>query len=453
MRRIRQTANQEIGNNRYEHFRHAFGIFGSIFLSVQLNLPKIICFSQQSFSYFVQATISSYIVAIFLSFFSIGLSRFLIYWVSLQNYIRMLGTRTAVRALPRIRLYVPPNVLSSSFVSVQKPPAPPTTSPSSPRPPVPVVEKVTLAQRFVNGLPRSWQPYARLSRLDRPIGTWLLFAPCTWSLGQASVMSMSPISTSAYFYGVFLVGALLTRSAGCTINDIWDRDLDKSVERTKTRPLAAKEVTVKQASAWLGAQGLLSIGILWSLPRACWGVGAASIIPVLVYPLFKRFTYYPQIWLSIWFSWGTVMGFPALGLSLSDPTTLATSACLLTAATSWSMIYDTIYGHQDKADDVKVGVKSTALKWGERTKPIAYRFWALQTAALIGSGVLSGMGPGFYTGVVLGMGNLLRMIKAVDLNLPQSCGKFFKNNLLNGFLIGLGCLVDYLVFASWFSQF
>lgn len=289
--------------------------------------------------------------------------------------------------------------------------------------------------------------------MDRPIGTWLLYAPCTWSLGQAAVMAMAPLTTSAYFYGVFLVGAWLTRSAGCTINDIWDRDLDNSVERTKTRPLAAKEISVRQAVAWLGAQGALSIGVLYSLPPACWAVGAVSIVPVLVYPLFKRFTYYPQAWLSLWFSWGTVMGFPALGLSLADPTVLATSGCLLVAGASWSMIYDTVYGHQDKLDDVKVGVKSTALKWGARTKPIAYRFWALQTASLLGSGVLAGMGPGFYISVAAAMGNLLRMIRQVDLNDPASCGGFFRRNLLNGFIIGLGCLLDYLVLSSWMDAF
>ena len=303
----------------------------------------------------------------------------------------------------------------------------------------------TLPEKIVNSLPTKLQPYARLSRMDKPIGTWLLYAPCTWSLGQAAVMGMTPLPTTCYYFSVFLVGAWLTRGAGCTINDIWDRDLDGGVERTKVRPLAAKEVTVKQAVTWLGVQGALSIGVLASLPSQCWAVGAASIIPVLVYPLFKRFTYYPQAWLSIWFSWGTVMGFPAMGLSLSDPTVLATSACLLTAATSWSMIYDTIYGHQDKADDVKVGVKSTAIKWGDRTKKIAYRFWGVQTTALIASGVLSGMGPAFFASTFYGMYRLLRMIRKVDLNDPQSCGSFFRRNLKNGLIIGAGCLLDYFV--------
>jgi len=308
----------------------------------------------------------------------------------------------------------------------------------------------TLAERFVNALPKSAQPYARLSRMDKPIGTWLLYAPCTWSLTMGSVMAAVPPATLGYYLGVYLLGAWLTRGAGCTINDIWDRDLDRGVARTTTRPLAAGDVTTRQAVAWLGVQGVASLGVLASLPRECWAVGALSIAPVLVYPLFKRFTYYPQIWLSIWFSWGTVMGFPALGLSLTNPTVLATATSLLTSAFSWSMIYDTIYGHQDKKDDIRVGVKSTALKWGARTKKIAYRFWGLQSLSLIAAGSFAGMGPGFLTGAIVAMGNLLRMIVRVDLNNPASCGQFFKKNLKNGVFIWAGALLDYYMMLSFF---
>lgn len=314
-----------------------------------------------------------------------------------------------------------------------------------------VVPRKTLAERCVAALPAKWQPYAKLSRMERPIGTWLLFSPCTWSLTMGATMAGTAMPTLFYYYGVYLLGAFLTRGAGCTINDIFDRDLDKGVDRTSSRPLAAQDVTVKQATAWLAAQGVASLGVLATLPRECWYVGAASIIPVLVYPLFKRFTYYPQIWLSFWFSWGALMGFPALGLSLANTAVLGSALSLLTAGFSWSMIYDTIYGHQDKLDDIKVGVKSTALKWGERTKSIAYRFWALQSASLVAAGSFAGMGPAFLVGTVLSMGNLLRSIRKVDLNNPASCGQFFKRNLINGHIIWLGAFVDYWTLLSFMT--
>ena len=144
------------------------------------------------------------------------------------------------------------------------------------------------------------------------------------------------------------------------------------------------------------------------------------------------------------------MGFPALGLSLTNPPVLATATSLLTSAFSWSMIYDTIYGHQDKKDDIRVGVKSTALKWGARTKKIAYRFWGLQSLSLIAAGSFAGMGPGFLTGAIVAMGNLLRMIVRVDLNNPASCGQFFKKNLKNGVFIWAGALLDYYMMLSFF---
>lgn len=311
-------------------------------------------------------------------------------------------------------------------------------------------QRRTLAVWCVEHLPKKLQPYARLSRMDKPIGTWLLYSPCTWALTIGATMAGTPPSALATIYGVFLFGAFLTRGAGCTINDIWDRKMDAKVARTMDRPLAAKDCTVKQATTWLGVQGVASLGVLASLPKPCWLVGAASIVPVLVYPLFKRFTYYPQIWLSLWFSWGAVLAFPALGLSLGETAVLGASMSLLTAGFSWSMIYDTIYGHQDKRDDVKVGVKSTALKWGDRTKPIAYRFWALQSASLVAAGSFGGMGPAYLTGCLVSMTRLFRMIRKVDLSNPEDCGKFFKRNLWNGHIVWLGALVDYLVLISFF---
>lgn len=298
-----------------------------------------------------------------------------------------------------------------------------------------------LPERLVDGLPKSFQPFARLSRVEKPVGTWLLYSPCTWSITLAATATGAPITTTAWYLALFGIGSFLTRGAGCTINDIWDRTLDSKVERTKTRPIASGEVSVGQAVVWLGIQGAMALAVLFSLPPSCWVLTGASIIPLLIYPLFKRFTNYPQAWLAIWFSYGGFLGFPAMGLQ-----NYWAMLSMLGSAASWCMIYDTIYGHQDKKWDLQAGVKSTALLWGDRTLPIARRFYFLQYSLLAASTICAGgLGPGIIAGGGLAAVRQWKMMNKVDLANPDTCGTFFLKNVLNGHIITAGFLVDYIL--------
>ena len=173
---------------------------------------------------------------------------------------------------------------------------------------------LTTPQKFVRALPVSVIPYAELMRLDKPVGTWLLYTPCSWAITMAAYANGSPLSHTLGTLALFGFGSLVMRGAGCTINDILDRDLDNKVGRTLTRPLARRAVTVPQAVTFLGAQCFVGLGVLCALPWDCFWLGAASLPLVFSYPLFKRFTYYPQAVLSACFTWGALLGFPAMGV-------------------------------------------------------------------------------------------------------------------------------------------
>ena len=243
-------------------------------------------------------------------------------------------------------------------------------------------------------LPSSLRPYAHLSRMDKPIGTWLLLWPCYWSTAMAAgvnaphnvdVNSTTTSSTSTIIIdettalttnslslydvfpdpkllGLFTIGAFVMRGAGCTINDLWDRDLDRQVERTKTRPLASGTVTQTQAIAWLAIQLSVGLSVLLSLPHTqyCFIWGAASLPLVVAYPLMKRIFDYPQLVLGLCFNWGAIMGWAAVHGSIDYNVILP----LYLSGVTWTIGYDTLYAHQDKKDDTKLGLKSTAITFG-----------------------------------------------------------------------------------------
>jgi 4-hydroxybenzoate polyprenyltransferase len=300
--------------------------------------------------------------------------------------------------------------------------------------------RLTYPQRFVNSLPSTVKPYAELMRLDKPIGTWLLYSPCTWAISIAAYQTSAPITQTVWTLALFGVGSIIMRGAGCTINDLLDRNLDSQVERTKTRPLASGAVSVPQAITFLGAQCFAGLGVLLSLPWDCFWLGAASLPLVFTYPLFKRFTYYPQIALSTCFTWGALLGFPAMGV-WDWPTML----CLHGSAFTWCMIYDTIYAHQDKLYDIKAGIKSTALKWGDKSKAIIARFGVAQIALLTSAGVLGGLGPFFFASTAWASYRLFDMIRKVDLDDPENCWKWFVNNINTGHVVWAGITCDYLL--------
>lgn len=288
--------------------------------------------------------------------------------------------------------------------------------------------------------PDSWVPYMELMRIEKPIGTYLLLSPCMWSITMAAFMTSAPLVSTAWMLSVFTVGAFVMRGAGCTINDIWDRDLDNKVARTMERPITSGRVSVKQASAFLAGQLFIGLLVLLQLPLDCFLLGASSLILVGTYPLFKRFTYYPQVALSACFNWGALLGFPAMGVW-----DLTAMIPLYLSGFFWCMHYDTIYAHQDKKFDINAGIKSTALAWGTRSKSIFVGLSTAQMACYTLSGFMAGMGPGFYLGAVFGGYRLFDMIRKVDLDNPSNCWYWFKNNINTGHVFWLGILFDYLL--------
>src|SRR3954470_17319926 len=229
---------------------------------------------------------------------------------------------------------------------------------------------------WVDWLAPGWlRPYLRLARFDRPIGSWLLLIPCWWSVGLAAVAAHEP--PNVWHAVLFFVGAFAMRGAGCTWNDIVDRDLDTRVERTRSRPIPSGQVTVAAAAAFLVLQALVGLTVLLQFNRFTIYVGLASLALVAVYPFMKPITYWPQIVLGLAFSWGALMGWPAAFARLDPPALL-----LYAGAISWVIGYDTIYAHQDREDDALIGIKSTALLSREPTKPMLALFYARAVALI-----------------------------------------------------------------------
>src|SRR6267142_1167140 len=217
---------------------------------------------------------------------------------------------------------------------------------------------------WVDTLAPPWsRPYLRLSRLDRPIGSWLLLMPCWWSAALAAGV-IGDIRQLPLVVALFFVGAFVMRGAGCTWNDITDRDLDALVERTRSRPIPAGQVSVKQALVFLVIQALIGLAVLLQFNRFAVATGIASLVIVAAYPFMKRITYWPQIVLGLAFSWGALMGF-AVTFGRID----AAAVVLYAGSIAWVIGYDTIYAHQDTEDDALIGIKSTALLFGARTRP------------------------------------------------------------------------------------
>src|SRR5947209_14995125 len=226
--------------------------------------------------------------------------------------------------------------------------------------------------------PRWSRPYLRLSRLDRPIGSWLLLLPCWWSAALAAGVAHD-IGPLPRIVALFLVGAFVMRGAGCTWNDITDRDLDARVERTRSRPIPAGQVSVSQALVFLALQALIGLAVLLQFNRFAIMTGIASLVIVAVYPFMKRITWWPQVVLGLAFSWGALMGF-----AVTQGRIDAVAVVLYAGSIAWVIGYDTIYAHQDAEDDALIGIKSTALLFGPKTKPALAIFYGL-AVVLIGA--------------------------------------------------------------------
>ncbi|XP_072520938.1 4-hydroxybenzoate polyprenyltransferase, mitochondrial [Salminus brasiliensis] len=290
---------------------------------------------------------------------------------------------------------------------------------------------------IVNAAPSSVQPYLRLMRLDKPIGTWLLYLPCTWSIGLAADPGCLPDLRMLALFGT---GALLMRGAGCTINDMWDKDFDKKVSRTAMRPIAAGQISRFQALVFLGGQLSLALGVLLCLNYYSIALGAASLSLVVTYPLMKRITYWPQLVLGLTFNWGALLGWSAVMGSCDWSVCLP----LYFSGIMWTLIYDTIYAHQDKDDDIKLGVKSTALRFQEQTKPWLSAFTVAMLSGLVLAGVNANQTLPYYAGVSTVAVHLAHQIYSLDIYKPDDCWKKFASNRNVGLLLFLGIVVGNL---------
>jgi 4-hydroxybenzoate polyprenyltransferase len=280
------------------------------------------------------------------------------------------------------------------------------------------------------------RPYLRLSRLDRPIGSWLLLMPCWWSAALAAGMAHD-LKQLPLILVLFLVGAFAMRGAGCTWNDITDRDLDAQVERTRSRPIPAGQVSVPQAAAFLVLQALVGLLVLLQFNRFAVGCGIASLVIVAVYPFMKRITYWPQIVLGLAFSWGALMGF-AVTFGRID----ATALVLYAGSIAWVIGYDTIYAHQDTEDDALIGIKSTALLFGARTRPALMVFYGLAVVLIGVALALAGAGWMAWIGLAAFAVHLVSQIERLDIGDPKLCLRIFKSNRNAGLLLFAGLLSD-----------
>ncbi len=280
-------------------------------------------------------------------------------------------------------------------------------------------------------IPPAAQPYFRLARIDRPIGIWLLMFPCWWSTALASSGWPDP-----WFLLLFALGATVMRGAGCTLNDIADRDFDARVARTATRPIASGAIGVRQALVFMAALAAAGLVVLLQFNAFTIALGAASLLLVAFYPFAKRITDWPQAVLGLTFNWGALVGWTAVRGDLDWA-----PLCLYAAGLAWTLGYDTIYAHQDKEDDAIVGVRSTALRLGAATKPWLVGFYASATALLALAGALAGLGPAFWPMLALVAVHFAWQTARLDIDDPKRCLALFKSNAHAGLLIFLAILL------------
>ena len=268
-------------------------------------------------------------------------------------------------------------------------------------------------------------PYLRLMRSHQPVGIWLLFFPCVWALLIASSGHYKPAELLIKI-SLFAIGAVLMRSAGCIINDIADIEIDKQVERTKNRPLASGEVSIWQAVLLLLMLLILSLLVAFLLGWLVVLWGALALIPVIIYPLMKRISWWPQLFLGLVFNWGAIMGWVAVRGTVELPTIL-----LYLGGVFWTLGYDTIYAHQDKIDDAKIGVRSTALRLGNKTKPFVATMYSLAILlfASAGNSVVCTLS------LIPAMIHAFWQVKSLDINSPLSARKVFLSNVYFGGLV------------------
>ncbi len=288
-------------------------------------------------------------------------------------------------------------------------------------------------------LPASVIPYAQLMRLDRPIGWWLLLLPCWWGLALA-IIATGPQAIDLWFAALFLAGAIIMRGAGCVINDLADRDFDGKVERTRNRPLPSGRVSLRNAFIFLAALLLLGLLILAQFNTATIMTGLLSVVIVAIYPFMKRLTYWPQAVLGLAFNWGALVGWTAVTGKLA-----VAPLALYAGGVFWTLAYDTIYAHQDKDDDILIGVKSTALLFGENTRNWLSAFFTLALVCIGFAVILADGGRFALAGLSLAALHAFWQVRNFDGGDSALCLKLFKSNRTFGLLILFGFVLDGLL--------
>ncbi|KAK2753963.1 Para-hydroxybenzoate--polyprenyltransferase, mitochondrial precursor (PHB:polyprenyltransferase) [Arachnomyces sp. PD_36] len=314
----------------------------------------------------------------------------------------------------------------------------PASSPQSPQ-----------RKGFAAVVPEPLVPYVELIRLDKPTGIYYLFFPCAFSTLIAASLAapVTGLPEVLKTASLFFVGAMVMRGAGCTINDLWDRNLDPHVERTRSRPIARGAISPRKAIVFTAAQLLTGLGVLVQFPTQCLWYGIPSLLLVGTYPLAKRVTNYPQFVLGLTYSWGAIMGFPALGVDLlADSNAMMAAVSLYSSCVAWTVLYDMVYAQMDVKDDAAAGIKSIALRHKHNTKLVLSSLAITQAGLLAIAGAATGAGPVFFLGSCGGsMIALGTMIWKVRLDDVQNCWWWFKNGCwLTGGAITLGLLGDYI---------
>jgi 4-hydroxybenzoate polyprenyltransferase len=300
-------------------------------------------------------------------------------------------------------------------------------------------EELRVADRqlhWTERLPPRLRAFAVLARWDRPIGTWLLLIPCWWS----TLLAPGPLRLDLIV--LFAIGAVAMRGAGCVVNDFWDRELDARVERTRNRPLASGFITPIEAFLFVLLQCLVGLLVLLQLNLAAIITGFASVPLIVIYPLMKRVTWWPQAFLGITFNWGALVGWVAVTGEIGLPALL-----LYAAGFFWTLGYDTIYAHQDKVDDALVGVRSSARLLGERTERWLWVFYGVSLALLALAGVAAGLGPLYLLGLVAVAAHFAWQIRTLERDVPANCLARFRSNRDAGLLVAAAILLGRL--AGW----
>jgi 4-hydroxybenzoate polyprenyltransferase len=288
---------------------------------------------------------------------------------------------------------------------------------------------------WVARLPAGWRPYALLARFDRPIGSWLLVLPGFWALALAASSLVEGLRLAL----LFGLGAVAMRGAGCVVNDLWDRDIDRRVERTRGRPLAAGTVTPRQALGFLAGLCLVGLIVLLQLNRAAILLGLCALLPIALYPLAKRVIAMPQLMLGFVFSWAAPEGIVAATGRLG-----ALGLVLWLAGFVWILGYDTIYAHQDREDDAKVGIGSAALLLGARTRGFVALCYAVLLALLLLAGWLAGLFWWFLPALLPAAWLLARQVITLDIDDPVHCLRLFQSNREAGLAITAAFLLGRL---------